>query len=189
MMRTDTDEEISPADEGFGTRWSRRKLETQKQQQELNNESQTESLDDKPVLTDADMPPIESLNEESDYSGFLSPEVSDGLRKQALRKLFLGSGFNVCDGLDDYDEDYTSFAKLGDIVTADMRHQMEMEARKQLALDQGQDSRVQDPVNEQILNQEQETNTTAAEENLPEQQLMAHRSSEEIEDDLEQGEL
>ncbi|MCH6566372.1 MAG: hypothetical protein IH811_10945, partial [Proteobacteria bacterium] len=35
-------------------------------------------------------------------------------------------------GLDEYDGDYTSFEKLGDIVTADMRHQMELEANKKL---------------------------------------------------------
>ena len=36
---------------------------------------------------DADMPPIESLDAESDYTGFLSPGVSDALRQAALRKL------------------------------------------------------------------------------------------------------
>ena len=35
-------------------------------------------------LTDADMPPLESLTEDSDYSGFLSPKVSEDLRRSAL---------------------------------------------------------------------------------------------------------
>ena len=60
----------------------------------------------------------------------MSSGVSDELRKLALRKLFHGVGFNIRDGLDDYDEDFTSFAKLGDIVTSDMRHQAEVKARK-----------------------------------------------------------
>ena len=38
--------------------------------------------------------------------------------------------FNVRDGLDDYDEDFTSFEALGDIVTSDMKHQAEMEAER-----------------------------------------------------------
>ncbi len=59
-----------------------------------------------------------------------SPEVSEKLRKVALRKLFHGAAFNVRDGLCEYDEDYTSFEPLGDIVTADMRHQQEMLERK-----------------------------------------------------------
>jgi len=58
-------------------------------------------------LTDADMPALDSLDEHSDYSGFLSPRVSEVLRRQALRKLFHLSAFNVTDGLNDYDEDYT----------------------------------------------------------------------------------
>ena len=83
------------------------------------------------VPTDADMPPVDSLTPDSDYSGFLSPGVSDALRKRALRKLFQSEVFNVRDGLDDYDDDFTQFEKLGDIVTADMRHQLEMQARRE----------------------------------------------------------
>lgn len=82
------------------------------------------------VLTDEDMPSLESLDENSDYSGFLSSGVSEELRRRALRKLFSSAVFNIPDGLDDYDDDFTSFAALGDIVTADMRHQAEMEAER-----------------------------------------------------------
>ena len=65
-----------------------------------------------PLLGDADMPPLDSLGPESDYSGFLSPGVSEELRRLALRKLFHSPLFNVTDGLDDYDDDFTSFAVL-----------------------------------------------------------------------------
>ena len=81
-------------------------------------------------LTDEDMPPLDSLDENSDYSGFLSPGVSEGLRRRALRKLFMSAVFNVRDGLDDYDEDFTSFEALGDMVTSDMRHQAEAESER-----------------------------------------------------------
>jgi hypothetical protein len=37
---------------------------------------------------DAHLPPIESLNENSDYSVFLAPGVSDSVQRAALRKLF-----------------------------------------------------------------------------------------------------
>ena len=82
------------------------------------------------VLTDEDMPSLDSLGEDSDYSGFLSPGVSEALRRRALRKLFTSAVFNVPDGLDDYDDDFTSFQALGDIVTSDMKHQAEMEAER-----------------------------------------------------------
>ncbi len=82
------------------------------------------------VLTDEDMPPLESLNEDSDYSGFMSPGVSESLRNLALRKMFLSSKYNFTDGLDDYADDFTKFAPLGDIITSDMRHQIEMQAER-----------------------------------------------------------
>ena len=82
------------------------------------------------ALTDADMPALEALGEDDDYSGFLSPGVSEQLRLKALRKLFTSAKFNVTDGLDDYAEDFTKFEPLGDIITSDMRHRIEMEAER-----------------------------------------------------------
>lgn len=75
----------------------------------------------KPLLVDADMPPIESLTATSDISGFLSKGVSATLRKAALRHVFRQSSYNVRDGLNDYDGDFTSFEPLGDTVTSDMK--------------------------------------------------------------------
>jgi hypothetical protein len=76
------------------------------------------------------MPPLDTLTADSDYTGFLSEQVSETLRKAALRKLFHGAAFNITDGLDEYADDFTTFEALGDIVTADMRHMLEVEARK-----------------------------------------------------------
>ena len=75
----------------------------------------------KPLLVDADMPPIESLTASSDISGFLSKGVSAALRKAALRHVFRQSSYNVRDGLNDYDGDFTVFEPLGDTVTSDMK--------------------------------------------------------------------
>ncbi len=130
------------SDEGLLSRWSRRKLqdpalrEAEDRRQQAVEQVPGSALDTQPIedsappLTDADMPDVESLGEDSDYSLFMSPGVSDELRNLALRKLFRAPMFNQRDGLDEYDDDYTSFEKLGDIVTADMKHQLEMEALK-----------------------------------------------------------
>jgi len=77
------------------------------------------------------MPPIESLDSDSDYSVFMSPGVSEQLRTLALRKLFHLPAFNITDGLNDYDEDYTQFASLGGVVTHEMKRLLkrELEAR------------------------------------------------------------
>ena len=72
-------------------------------------------------LTDEDVPPLDSLGPDSDYSDFLSSDVSPKLRREALRKLFSSDKFNVTDGLDDYAEDYSRHTPLGDIVPAEMR--------------------------------------------------------------------
>ncbi len=130
------------ADEKFLSRWSRRKRDVRQDAQRAdpvpaeaselpNAESESDVEATSPPPTDADMPPVESLDESSDYSPFFSDGVSEELRKLALRKLFRSAMFNVRDGLDDYDEDFRSFAALGDIVTADMRLQAERQAAAQ----------------------------------------------------------
>ncbi|MES9969018.1 MAG: DUF3306 domain-containing protein [Candidatus Thiodiazotropha sp.] len=114
--------------QGFYRRWSEKKQASQQVVVE-----QEAAIDEEQQPGDEDMPPLESLTEESDYSGFLSPKVSEQLRQLALGKLFHSAAFNVCDGLDDYAEDFTSFEKLGDVMTADLRHRLEQEALKKQA--------------------------------------------------------
>ena len=121
-------------------RWSRRKQEANTAAVDDDEPKDTQAslattvsteTETVPVLTDADMPPIDSLDENSDFSGFMSKGVSDELRNLALRKLFKAPAFNIRDGLDEYDEDYTSFEKLGDVVTCDMKHHIEMKEQKE----------------------------------------------------------
>jgi len=124
-------------DEAFLPRWSRRKQACDRHSdQTLIADPEDESAPVSPPLCDSDMPPIETLDEESDFRGFLSPEVSDELRRLALRKLFHTATFNVRDGLDDYDDDLTQFAKLGEIITADIRHQLERVSKSKAGQDE-----------------------------------------------------
>ena len=133
---------LSPRDEGLLSRWSRRKREVAAPEQPakvdarvdhnvIAKTSTPDAVEPANEKTDADMPPIETLDENSDYSPFLSPKVSEKLRRVALRKLFHKAAFNIRDGLDDYDDDFTVFEPLGDTVTADMRHHMEREEEKE----------------------------------------------------------
>lgn len=73
------------------------------------------------LLTDADMPELDTLDASSDYSPFFNDGVSKELRQLALKRLFALPKFNIRDGLNDYDEDYTYFEPLGDTVTSDMK--------------------------------------------------------------------
>lgn len=138
---------VESDDEPFLFRWSRRKhaarqeWQQQAQEQERREEGSEETpaagatgSDDAPVADESgeesapagdDLPPPESLGADSDFSAYLSRRVSSGLRRAAMRRLFSLPDFNVRDGLDDYDEDYTGFQSLGKIVTAQMKHHEE----------------------------------------------------------------
>lgn len=140
-INKEIDKEMN-SDANFVSRWSRLKHENK----QTNDDAVVDAVVDKSakhsiasdeeqqapvkILTDADMPDIESMTADSDYTDFLSPGVSEELRRIALRKLFRSEVFNIRDGLDEYDGDYTHFEKLGDIVTSDMKHQLELEAKR-----------------------------------------------------------
>lgn len=83
-----------------------------------------------PALTDEDMPRVDTIDENTDMSGFFSPKVTQAVKQAALRKFFHSPAFNVVDGLDDYADDFRSFEALGDIITSDMRSQMDREAER-----------------------------------------------------------
>ncbi len=112
----------------------------------MPEERAPEAGPDEPVKTDDDMPDLDSINEASDLSDFFSPGVSENLRNQALRRLFRTSKFNVTDGLDDYNQDFRNFEALGDMVTSDMRHRMEVdEQRRKDAAEAEQDALAKEP--------------------------------------------
>ncbi len=125
---------LDGGDESLLDRWSRRKREVAMEASDVGERAAVPAAEvptqAQAELTDADMPPLESLDEHADYSGFFSPKVSEALRQQALQKLFRSAVFNVCDGLDDYAEDFTNFEKLGDVMTAELRHRLRQEAKR-----------------------------------------------------------
>lgn len=119
--------------DSFYSRWSKRKQEYSIDETEKSDDENSATLAENeslPPAPDQELPPLEELNEKSDYTGFLSSSVSDGVRRLALRKLFHSSDFNICDGLDDYAEDFNTFEKLGDIITSDMLHQLHVAGKK-----------------------------------------------------------
>ena len=136
--------------ENFLNRWSRRKQSDCKGEVVADSRSAstaagtppreaapTVNEDPRQELTDADMPPLDSLDSDSDFSVFMSPKVSEQLRTQALRKLFHLPAFNVTDGLNDYDEDYTQFAGLGNVVTQEMQRMLKRELEAEVVPEAG----------------------------------------------------
>ncbi len=53
------------------------------------------------------LPDVASLTPESDFTGFMKPDVDPHLRRSALRMLFQDPRFNVMDGLDTYIADFS----------------------------------------------------------------------------------
>ncbi len=64
-----------------------------------------------------DLPPIESLGKNSDFSVFMKQGVPEKLQRLALRKLWRLTA-SVPDGLDDYDEDYTIVEMVAERVSS-----------------------------------------------------------------------
>ena len=108
-------------DKGFSlARWSRRKLEAAR---DTTPPVATAPAAPAPTVTGApatpapiELPPVESLTFDSDFTAFLRPEVDADLKRAALKQLFRDPRFNVMDGLDTYIDDYTK----ADPIPSDM---------------------------------------------------------------------
>lgn len=136
-------------DEPFLSRWARLKQESREhppeaappqaapattdpageQAVEVGDGAQAEVPAQEPAV---ELPPLESLTEESDFGPFMQVGVDPELRRQALRKMFRNSKYAVVDPLDPYRADFAAFTPLGDIITADMRFHAERLLREQL---------------------------------------------------------
>lgn len=147
--RPEGSEQDSTSEEGFLQRWSRRKHQAKRAEQDpdgpaaepvpdesqleqpaaarsaaLEAEAEAEAVEAEPP-GDEDMPPLESIDRGGGVGDFFSPKVSAGLRKAALRRLFSQPEFNTPELLEEYAQDYSKPALLGNIVTADMRFRAE----------------------------------------------------------------
>ena len=96
-------------------RWSDKKMDARQTQPSRVSDASTSKgstpQEGSPPLKPEDLPPVESLTADSDFTAFLRTNVPSVLKKAALRKLWKSDPVlaNV-DGLNDYDED---FAKMG----------------------------------------------------------------------------
>jgi hypothetical protein len=114
-------------DRKFLARWSRRKEEAREGGEAPADDPTAEddsgaAKGESPDLPEASpdeaeilarLPDIDSLDEDSDFTVFLSEGVPAAIRRRALRKLWrLNPIFANLDGLNDYDEDFTDAANL-----------------------------------------------------------------------------
>ena len=85
--------------------------------------------------------------------------MKDGTLQTKIQ-LFHLPHFNVTDGLDDYDEDFTTFAELGDVVTHEMKRMLEKEKEQSLTLVNDEQQELQDKTQaeKQFSNKDQALN-------------------------------
>jgi hypothetical protein len=110
-------------DEGLLSRWSRRKAEARRTA--AQDASEREQAPERPPapapepaepgrIDPRDLPDIESLTAESDFTVFMKKGVPPELRQQALRKLWRSNPVLAnLDGLLEYGEDYTHIGRGG----------------------------------------------------------------------------
>ncbi|CAH6866584.1 conserved hypothetical protein [Vibrio chagasii] len=149
----------------FFSRWSQRKLDestdkAREAEQPLEETSVTspESASQTPTsaeeLAPNDPAPIEPTNalgesgdtkesaseatEELSMAQLLVSEASESVKKAALRKLFLSEDFNVRDGLDDYDDDYSNLKSLSEGVAESLRDWVKEKAEEETSSEQEQ---------------------------------------------------
>jgi len=121
---------------GFAARWSKRKVEA-RQETDLKDQPEEEAAlvqpqpeaelpqivadtdaPDSEMLTEADFEDVdfEALDISSDYTRFIQTNVPEEIQKKALRKLWdSDSVFEVLDGMNDYDEDFTGDGLAGKV--------------------------------------------------------------------------
>ncbi|MFM2610359.1 DUF3306 domain-containing protein [Vibrio chagasii] len=149
----------------FFSRWSQRKLDestdkAREAEQPLEETSVTspESASQTPTSAEelapndpASIEPTNALEESADtkesaseateelsMAQLLVSEASESVKKAALRKLFLSEEFNVRDGLDDYDDDYSNLKSLSEGVAESLRDWVKEKAEEETSSEQEQ---------------------------------------------------
>ena len=104
-------------------RWSERKAKAREEkevdaaEQVLPPEAPAEGDETVPEVTAEQLPDIDGLDKDSDYSVFMVKGVPEHLKRLALRKLWLSDPVLAnLDGLVDYGEDFTVSTLMGDAV-------------------------------------------------------------------------
>ncbi|EOD77345.1 hypothetical protein D515_03938 [Grimontia indica] len=171
------------ATDSFLHRWSKRKQEQSTAEDEKPPE--TEQIEDDAELVvseatseseDSELPPpsmddVERLREGDSAAAFLAKGVSSQVKKAALRKLFLSDAYNVLDGMNDYDLDYSKTANLSAEVAETLRkwtkEKLE-EATEEKPEDEAlaQETPSDQPVNEGSLKELPEGETKSTHEEL-----------------------
>ncbi|MGB7989267.1 MAG: DUF3306 domain-containing protein [Candidatus Methylophosphatis roskildensis] len=101
-------------EESFLSRWARLKHEAAAEP--------ASAVDAAAQPVPVELPSVDSLGFDSDFTGFLRAKVDEKLRQAALKKLFHSPQFNVMDGLDVYIDDYNTFEPIPSEMLRELNH-------------------------------------------------------------------
>ncbi|MGR5237832.1 DUF3306 domain-containing protein [Vibrio alfacsensis] len=162
----------------FFSRWSKRKLEettieptdakvvdsvestepeTAQAHEELSTE--TESLTTEATATETESQQTSSETtdpEEMSVAQLLVSEASESVKKAALRKMFLSEEFNVRDGLDDYDDDYSTLKSLSEGVAETLRDWIKEKPEEEQSVEEPQYAEMKEESETDVLEAEAE---------------------------------
>tara|TARA_Y100001956_G_scaffold82723_1_gene104986 strand:- start:18 stop:542 length:525 start_codon:yes stop_codon:yes gene_type:complete len=133
----------------FLSRWSKRKLEGDQEDQMNSSLSrrhvEDEDLDASEVQQNEQQDTdVSEHADETSVASLLVSEVDKSVKKAALRKLFLSGEFSEVDRLNDYDHDYQSVKSLSSEVAGKLRDWMNSDTEDQIP-------QAEEPNDEQVL--------------------------------------
>ena len=113
----------------FLARWSKRKRTARKDRSQdiapvprPEPASESETSGDMIAEPPPDLPDIESLTKDSDFTVFLQENVPEALRRKALRVLWRSDPVLAnLDGLNDYDEDFSIVEGIVEVVRSNFK--------------------------------------------------------------------
>jgi len=162
--------------QGFLSRWSQRKVEAKEAPVmetvvQLEPDVETNSITLVPEGVEeimpqeeqdaliASLPDIETLTDQSDFSGFLKKGVPEELKKMALRKLWRSNPiFANLDGLNDYDEDFTKIVPLAAGVADELMKLMKENTRQPIEEEEEEEEVLEDAAKIEEVQPENDVN-------------------------------
>ena len=113
----------------FLQRWARLKTQAEESRALPSQPADLAS----PAVSSPGLPAIDSLTPDSDFSGFLHPEVDAETRQAALKKLFMTDHYRTMDMLDVYVDDYSKPELLPAEMLAKLDHAVALLAKPEQA--------------------------------------------------------
>jgi len=107
-------------------RWSRRKLESAAAKPPSPVAPALPAQPPSAAAAPIELPPVESLTFDSDFTAFLRPGVDPTVKSAALKQLFSDPRFNVMDGLDVYIDDYSKADPIPPDMLAELMERFEL---------------------------------------------------------------